>query len=300
MHVAFLGLGTQGAAMAGRLLDSGVALTVWNRSRARAGPLLARGAISASSPAEAASGTAIVCLCLTDGAAVEDVVFGPDGVAFAPPVPGGGARLVIDFSTIGPEAARRLAARARMDAGIDWLDAPVSGGPGGAAAGRLVIFCGGTPAAYARAAGVLAPLASRSNRLGEAGAGQAMKLCNQLIVSVGMLALAEAVALGRAGGVEVERIAEELAGGYADSRLMQLFGRRMACAIEEPKTGRIATMHKDAELISQTAQSLGLPLRVAEAAVEAYRACRAQGLSDLEFSLLPRLYAPRNSGDGTC
>lgn len=287
--VALLGTGLLGTAMARRLLERGVALTVWNRDPAKAQPLVELGARTAGSPAEAARAAGVVCLCVTNAEAVEDVVFGAAGVVSAGPLDG--PRLIVDFSTIGPDATRRLAERARAAGPFAWLDAPVSGGPGGAATGELIIFCGGTIGNIDCARPVLDALAKRVTRVGELGAGQTMKLCNQLIVSAGLLAIAEAIALGRASGIDVGMLPETLSGGYADSALLRLFGRRMAAGVSEPRTGSVGTMRKDAELIDETARALGQPTCIASAAARAYQLAGRHDLGDLEISLLPEFYA---------
>ena len=288
-EVAFLGTGLLGTAMARRLLERGVSVTVWNRDADKARPLVERGARTAPSPAEATRAARLICLCVTNAEAVEDVVFGPSGVASAGNLDA--PRLIIDFSTIGPDATRRLAARASAAGPFEWLDAPVSGGPGGAATGELIIFCGGSVANVERAAPVFGALAKHVTHVGDLGAGQTMKLCNQLIVSVGLLAIAEAIALGRASGIDVGLIPATLSGGYADSTLLKLFGQRMAARVVEPRTGSIGTMRKDAELVDETARALGQPTCVAAAAARAYRLAAGHGLGDREISLLPEFYA---------
>jgi len=216
-------------------------------------------------------------------------MFGASGVASAGTLDG--PRLIVDFSTIGPDATRRLAERASAVGRFAWLDAPVSGGPGGAASGELIIFCGGTIENIDRARPVLDALAKRVIRVGELGAGQTMKLCDQLIVSAGLLAIAEAIAVGRAGGIDGGTIPEALSGGYADSALLRLFGRRMAAGVSGPRTGSVGTMRKDAELVDQTARALGQPTCIAAATARAYQLAGGHGLGQLEISLLPEFYA---------
>jgi 3-hydroxyisobutyrate dehydrogenase-like beta-hydroxyacid dehydrogenase len=279
--IAFLGIGLMGAPMARRLLAAGLKLTVWNRSRDKAEPLAALGAVIADTPAIAAKDADIVCLCLTDAKAVEAVLFGLDGVAgvISPEA------AIVDFSTIGPEPTRTLAARLP---GIAWIDAPVSGGVNGATTGDLIVLCGGEQAAIAALEFLWAPLARRVTHLGPLGAGQTAKLCNQMIVAIGVMAIAEAIKVGRENGLDVARLPEALAGGFADSLPLRIFGPRMAEQISEPKLAQIATMQKDIE----AALALGLPsgegLPLTQATVDIYRAVTDRGLGSEELTALAR------------
>lgn len=282
--VAFLGLGLMGAPMAARLADEGLLAAVWNRSPGKGEPLRARGVIAAATPREAAEKAEVVCLCLTDANAVEAVLRGEDGLE-------AGLRpsaLVIDFSTVGVAAGQGFAARVAAQ-GADWLDAPVSGGVRGAQEGTLIAFLGGSEAAIARAQPTLASVTRRATRVGEVGAGQAAKLCNQLIVSANLAAMAETFALARRLGVDAAQLTPALAGGFADSMPLQVFGPRMASGQRAPKLGSVATMLKDAEAVAASAPGLALP--VLAAALERYRAAVAAGLADADLSALADLYA---------
>lgn len=279
-RVAFLGTGLMGRPMVLRLLAAGFAVTAWNRSAGKVAPLVAAGAVAAATASEAVSGADFVCLCLTDGAAVEDVLFGSAGVAgvLAP------GAVIIDFSTIGPQATRALAGRlAQIAPGVRWVDAPVTGGVRGAETGELVILCGGDPADVDTARPVLNPLAKRICDLGPLGAGQAAKLCNQLIVGINVIAIAEALALGRAQGLDVARLPDALAGGWADSLPLQIIGPRMAAAISDPAIVSIGTYAKDLALVAQ-----GVPGRpgLADAALAICRDALGQGLGDADVTAL--------------
>ena len=246
--VAFLGTGLMGGPMVRRMLGAGLRLRAWNRSPEKAAALAGKGALIAGSAREAVAGAAVVCLCLTDGAAVADVLFGVDGIA-ATLDPGA---VIVDFSTIGPERTRELAARLAGEAhGVRWVDAPVTGGVRGAENGDLVILCGGEAGDVAAVRPVLDPLAKRVCHLGALGSGQAAKLCNQLIVGINVIAIAEALALGRAHGLDIAALPDALAGGWADSLPLQIIGPRMAAGVAEPAIVSVGTYAKDLALVMQ-------------------------------------------------
>jgi 3-hydroxyisobutyrate dehydrogenase-like beta-hydroxyacid dehydrogenase len=253
-RIAFLGTGLMGQPMAGRLLDGGQDVRLWNRSEAKLAPLVAAGGQAFASAAEAVAGATIVCLCLTDAKAVEDLLFGAAATAdrLAP------GAIIVDFSTIGPAATRDYAARVKAARGALWLDCPVSGGVAGAQAGTLAILAGGDADAIDRVRPLLALLSGRVTRMGDVGAGQAAKLCNQLIVATNMLAIAEAMHVGEALGIDLAQIPVALQGGFADSRPLQLFGPRMAPAVDPgPPVSELRTMYKDIKAIRAGAADVG-------------------------------------------
>jgi 3-hydroxyisobutyrate dehydrogenase/2-hydroxy-3-oxopropionate reductase len=288
--IAFLGTGTLGSAMVLRLLSQGIAVTVWNRTAGKLKVLLDSGATAAATPRDAAAAASLVGLCLTDAAAVEEVVFGAGGIAQTDRSAGATPRLVIDFSTIGPHASRDFAARLARASGDRWLDSPVSGGVRGADTGTLILFCGGAAQDLARAGAVLQAVARRATHVGNVGAGQAVKLCNQLIVATTLLAIADAVALGRDCGVDVAALPATLADGFADSTLLRLFGPRMAARQIEPRTGTIGTMSKDVELISLMAEQAGVASPLLTAVRHIYREhCSSGHASDDLVALGPEM-----------
>lgn len=280
--IAFLGLGLMGRPMARRLAGAGLAVTVWNRSTLELDDLTSLGAVVAADPASAAADADIVCLCLTNAAAVEAVVFGPGGVA--PCVRPG--TLLVDFSSVGATATRALAARFADEAQGRWIDAPVSGGTAGAEAGSLIIFCGGDEADVEALRPVLAHISTRVSRMGDVGAGQATKSCNQLIVSAAILAIAEAVALGRALGVDVARLPEVLKGGFADSAPLQIFGGKMVAENPGPVVGHVSTMLKDVSAAQAEAEAAGASLPLLRDLAELYRRAVDQGLGEQDLSAL--------------
>lgn len=218
--VAFLGTGLMGAPMARRLLGAGFPVTVWNRDVAKAKPLAADGAEIAASPADAVAGAAVVFTMLTNGQAVFEVLFErgvADGLAEG--------TVVVDCSSIAPQIAREHARRL-AEKGIRHLDAPVSGGVVGAAAGTLAIMAGGDGGAVESLKDVFAVL-GRVTHVGPSGAGQVCKLANQQIVAVTIGAVAEAMILVEAGGASRAAFRDAIRGGFAESRILELHGARM-------------------------------------------------------------------------
>jgi 3-hydroxyisobutyrate dehydrogenase len=286
MKLGFIGIGLMGCPMVLRLLAAGHDVTVWNRSRGKLGAVLEKGAHAAGSPAELARGSEIVMMCVTDQHAAESVLFNPDGVA-AGAKPGS---IVVDFSSIAPESAREFAAR--LDAkGIGLVDAPVSGGVAGAEKGTLAIMAGGREEHIERVRPVVMHLAQRFTRMGDSGAGQATKLCNQVIVGSLIAVIAEAVRLAEAAGVDATKLPEALKGGFADSAPLQIFGARMAARRFEPSLGAAAIMLKDLENASAVAKEKRVPLPMASTAVQLYRLLAAQGKADQEISTIIELLA---------
>ncbi|SDH36742.1 NAD(P)-dependent oxidoreductase [Pseudomonas panipatensis] len=239
--LAFAGLGLMGVPMSQRLLAAGYPLTVWNRSPGKCDRLAAQGARAVSTPAELCGDAELVMLCLADTAAVREVVFGPGGIVE-------GARpgqLLVDFSSLEPAATREMAAELEARSGMRWIDAPVSGGTPGAEAGSLAIMAGGREADIERVRPVLAHLGQRLTRMGEVGAGQVTKVCNQMIVACNALVIAEVVALAESAGVDASLIAPALAGGFADSRPLQILAPQMAESRFEPVKWHVRTLLKD-------------------------------------------------------
>jgi 3-hydroxyisobutyrate dehydrogenase len=239
--LGYLGLGMMGFPMSRRLLKAGYDITVWNRSAGKATALVEAGAKLAGIPRDVAESADIIFMCLTDAAAVEEVVFGSDGLATV----AGAGKLVVDFSSIHPDAARAIAARLRLANGMGWIDAPVSGGTVGAEQGTLAVMAGGDAADVERVRPYVLAMARRLTHMGPSGAGQMTKLCNQVIVGCAMAVLAEATRLATNAGIDATRLPEALAGGFADSIPLQLFVPRMAQGIHSPPLGHIATMLKD-------------------------------------------------------
>jgi 3-hydroxyisobutyrate dehydrogenase len=284
MKLGFIGIGLMGRPMTLRLLAAGHEVAVWNRSRDKLAPLLEKGARAAASPAALARGADLVMLCVTDQHAVEEVLFGPEGVIH-------GAQkgsLVIDFSSIAPAAAREFSSRLEKS-GIGLVDAPVSGGVAGAEKGTLAVMAGGRAEHVERARPAVMHLASRFTRMGDSGAGQTTKLCNQIIVGSLIAVIAEAVRLAEAAGVDARRLPEALKGGFADSAPLQVFGARMAARTFEPSIGAVSIMLKDLENAAAVAKERTVPLPMARTAAELYRLLTAQGKGEKELSTIIEL-----------
>lgn len=283
--LAFLGLGLMGAPMTGRLLDAGYEVHVWNRTLGKAGPLLTRGAEPAPSPRAAAEAADIVFMCVLDTNAVEEVVFGAMGVAEAP----GRGKVLVDHSSIRPDATREMAIRLKGLNGMGWIDAPVSGGVRGAEEGSLAVMAGGDKADFDKVTPVVAQMAARFTLMGPSGAGQTTKLCNQVIAGVAFNAVAEAVRLASNAGVDASRLPEALAGGFADSRILQLAVPRMLQRPETP-AGTVATILKDLNTALELGGEVSAPMPVAAAAQQVLRLMVAQGHGQSEPSILYELY----------
>lgn len=282
--VGVVGLGVMGSAIVARLLETGHRVRAFDVNPDAVARAVEAGALAASTPREAAADGAVI-LSLPNAPIVEVAAFGPGGAASE-----GASTLVIDMSSIDPGATAAFAARAEA-AGHDWVDAPLSGGAPGALAGRLSLMLGGTDAAVDRARTVLGAVASRMTHCGPAGAGQTVKLLNQIIVGTAMTALAEVAALVRANGLDPEVVREALTGGRADSPLLQEFFVKFALA-DPTVTGRIANMVKDLDGATQAGRGVGVPLPLTTAAAEVHRWLRSRGLEAADSAALLAYYDP--------
>jgi 3-hydroxyisobutyrate dehydrogenase-like beta-hydroxyacid dehydrogenase len=256
--IAFLGIGLMGAPMARRLLGAGFPVQVWNRDPAKASALAAGGADARPTAADAVRGAAIVISMLSNGAAVAQVF---DAAAVAP------GTLWIDMSSTQQGEALALHARAQAR-GASCLDAPVSGGVAGAAAGQLAIMAGGAARDFARAEPVFAAL-GRATLVGPAGSGQVAKLCNQLIVGGTLNIVAEALLLAQAAGADPVAVRAAIRGGFAESRILEMHGQRMLDRNFIPG-GKVASQLKDLRNVLVAAADAGLVLPLAALVTERY------------------------------
>ncbi len=286
-RVGFLGLGIMGRPMAHNLLRAGYPLVVYNRSPAPVAELVAAGAESAPTPAATGAGCDLAITMLANDAAVEAVVLGPDGLA-------AGLRrgaVHVDMSTISPLTARRIAAHL-AERGVEALDAPVSGGEVGARDATLSIMVGGPAATLERARPPLERLGRSIVHIGAAGAGQVAKACNQLVVGVTIDAVAEALLLASAAGVDPARVREALLGGFASSRVLDLHGQRMLDHAFQP--GFMASMQlKDLNIVVALGEAAGVPLPGATTVRDLYEALVARGDGRLDHSGLLTLLEGR-------
>ena len=281
MRVGFIGLGIMGRGMAGNLLKKGFDLTVYNRTVERTVPFREQGAAVARSVAEVVRTTDVVGICVTDGAAVEAVA----GELLPSLRPG---QLVVDHSTISPEQTRNLAARvARI--GAEWLDAPVTGGDRGAAAGTLTIMVGGSAEGFTAIGAYLEAVGKKIVHVGATGQGQLVKLVNNFIGGVALAGAAEWLLIGLRGGVKVGTMMEVLSAGSAASVSLQLLADRLARGDYQPGFS-LANRLKDMDLAMEAARALGAPLPVGGAVAELFRERRVAGEGDMDQTVLIRRY----------
>ena len=272
--------------MCGHLLRRGFAVTVWGRARERCAGALDSGASWADSPAAVAAASDIVALCVSNDAAVGEVVFGESGIASGATA----GTLLVDHSTIHPVTTRDWATRLRVEAGMGWVDAPVSGGPGGAARGELIVMAGGEAAEYERVRPVFDAYARQTTHMGPVGSGQATKVCNQLIIGAEICAIAEALKFAKNFGLNAAALPDALKGGWADSAVLQDHGRRMAGAdYSDPADASI--MMKDMNIACDMARLTDTPMPVTEVATALYRLAIQQGHIDGGQIAPMRLYA---------
>ena len=285
-RIGFLGIGIMGEAMVRRLLDLGFPVTVWNLEPARLDTVVPHGAVAAESPAAVAAASDIVMLCVLHMAAVERCIFAEDGVAAA----GRGPSLVIDFSTADPDGTRQAAAKLKSLTGAGWIDAPVSGGPQLARIGGMTVMAGGSEADFAQAKPIIEQMAGNLTLMGPVGAGQTTKIINQAIVGTGYVVMAEALMLAEAAGIDAARLPQCLAGGHADSSLLQRLYPQMQQRAFEPPSSYARQLLKDLKAVSAFAQGLGLDLKVIEQGVQRYKDYVALGHEMSDSAAIVKLY----------
>jgi len=284
MKIGFLGLGIMGRAMALNLIKGGHTVTVWARRAESMQPLLAAGALAAASPAEVAGQVELVISMVADAPDVAEVMRGVAQGATA-------GLVAVDMSTIAPAAARRIGADLAA-AGVDFLDAPVSGGEVGAIAATLSIMVGGSAAAFAQAKPAFECMGKNIVHVGESGAGQVTKAANQIVTGMGVLAVAEAFAFASKNGVDRSKVREALLGGFAASKILENHGQRMLERNFTP--GFKSWMHeKDLNIVMQTAHELGLCLPGSAATAQMFNAMVGGGQGEEDsiavLKLLERL-----------
>jgi 2-hydroxy-3-oxopropionate reductase len=282
--VGFIGLGIMGKPMARNLLKAGYSVVVYNRSRAVMEELAQEKAELADSPKAVAQQTDVVITCLPDSPDVEAVVLGKDGVLEGATA----GMLYIDMSTIAPATARKIYASLKAN-GIQSLDAPVSGGDIGAEQGTLSIMVGGEESAFQRSLPILQVMGKNIVHVGEAGAGQVTKACNQIVVAMTVQAVAEALSLAKKSGVDPAKVRSALLGGYAQSRVLEVHGDRMLNHSFQP--GFKLDLHrKDMNIVLQTGREVNLPLLGSNQVTALMDALIAQGKGQLDNAALVTLY----------
>lgn len=282
MNLGFVGLGAMGRPMALHLIKAGHAMTVYARRAESTAPLAAAGARVVKTPAEVAAASDVMFSLVTASADSEAVAIGAGGFIE-------GARagsVVIDMATISPLVTRRIAAALEAK-GVEHVDAPVSGGPTGAQNATLAIMAGCKPAVFERVKPLFECLGKTILHMGEHGAGQITKACNQLALTITAQAAAESIALAARSGLDPARVHEAMMGGFAASRVMDLFGRRM---VERNFSTGIDTRlyHKDLGIALELAQEAGLPLPAGAIVKQQINALMGAGEGNADFSVLIR------------
>ena len=280
--VGFIGLGLMGRPMAKNLLKRGYALVVHSRSAGPVDELVAAGAARAASPAEVAKRTRRIITMLPDSPDVERVLAGPEGI-FSAVQPGS---ILIDSSSISPAVTRRLAGEAR-DRQATLLDAPVSGGEIGAVSGTLSIMVGGDEAAFAEVRPILEAVGNpeRIVRIGESGAGQICKVCNQMVIGGTLAAVSEAFALARKAGVDAAKVRDALLGGFAASRVLEVHGERILAGNYKPGF-RAALYAKDYRIAGETLDAHQVAAPATAVVHQLVAALVAGGQGDADYSAL--------------
>lgn len=291
--LGFAGIGLMGLPMCRRLLAAGYPLTVWNRNPGKCTPLVEAGARQVATAAELCQHADVVMLCLADTSVVREVVFGPGGIASGAK----SGQLLVDFSSLEPTATREMASALADQCGMNWLDAPVSGGVVGAEAGSLAIMVGGAAADLERVKPILLKLGQRVTHMGGVGAGQVTKACNQMIVACNALVIAEVVALAERSGVDAGLIAEALAGGFADSRPLQILAPQMAESRFEPVKWHVRTLLKDLDTAVKFSREQGSSTPISGLAAQLMRLHGGQGFLEKDPSTLVQMYRAPGSED---
>jgi 3-hydroxyisobutyrate dehydrogenase len=285
-RLGFIGLGLMGTAMSLRLLDKGWPLTVWNLEPENVPPVVEAGAVAAPSPAAVAEASDIVLMCVLHTNAVKECVFGPNGIAKAD-VQG---KVLIDHSTADPGRTRDMATKLRREKSMAWIDAPVSGGPGAASDGTLTVMAGGEAADIEAVQPLMADLSANFTHMGANGAGQMAKVINQAIVGTTYVVMAEALALAEASGIDAARLPECLAGGHADSTLLQQLYPRMQAGDFTPPRAYARQLLKDMHAVGETVEELGLALPLIYAAIRRHEAFVERGNEMTDPAAIVRLY----------
>jgi 2-hydroxy-3-oxopropionate reductase len=291
MNIGFIGPGIMGCPMALNLIKNGHVLYAFARRAEALQKLTAAGATRCTSPAEVAAQSDIIFTIVSDTPDVEAVLFGEHGVIQ-------GARpgsVVVDMSTISPTATKSFAARLASD-GIDMLDAPVSGGEGGAINATLSIMVGGKPAVFERVKPLFECMGKNIVHVGDNGAGQVAKACNQIVVAVTIEAVAEALTFARRNGADPAKVREALMGGFAGSKIMEVHGQRILDNDFKPGF-KVGLHQKDMRIVMETAHQLGVALPAAALVTQHLNALMGSGDADLDSAAVVKVIE-RMSGIG--
>jgi len=274
-----------GSAIAGRFLEAERTVTLRDRDAEKTAPLAGRGAVVAGSAETLMEASDVVILSLNTAEIVEAVVFGADGLA----AQARDGMLLIDMSSTDPKATAAMGARLRDETGLGWVDAPLSGGAPAASEGRLTLMMGGEAAEVERAKGVLSVVAANTTHMGPCGTGQTTKLINQVLCACNFLAVAEATRFALDAGVDATRIPATLAGGRADSRILQEFMGKMA-RFDLTPTGRIDNMLKDLEATQRFSMGLRTPMPLTNLITDLHRMMVAAGIGGEDSAAYMKLF----------
>ncbi|MGD8812872.1 MAG: NAD(P)-binding domain-containing protein [Anaerolineales bacterium] len=283
-RIGYIGLGLMGKPMARNLLKAGYPITVHNRSQAAVEELVAEGAARADTPRAVAEASDVVFTNLPDSPDVESVVLGPNGIRDG----ASSGMVLIDNSTIKPETARKIAAELAQQE-VDALDAPVSGGDVGAIAGTLAIMVGGPESAYERVLPVLQAIGKTITYVGESGAGQVAKACNQIMVAAQMVAMGELLLLAQRTGVDPRRVIDAIQGGAAQCWTLDVKPERLFTGNRQPGF-KAHMMHKDLGIVLDTARAYGMPLPSTAVHTQLYESMLQLGMRDLDNSAVLAVY----------
>jgi len=286
--LGFIGIGLMGKPMTLRLLDAGFKVNVWNRSKEKLSAVTDAGAVAFSQINELVNASDIIILCLANTEVVESVI--NDHIILS----GSTAKLLIDLSSIHPETTKQLAKQIKKQCDMNWVDAPVSGGTAGAEQGTLAIMAGGEASDINIANEVLKPLYKNFTHMGDLGSGQVTKICNQMIVSCNVMVIAEMMALAKKSGVDAEKIPQALAGGFADSKPLQIVGPEMATESFEPVKWRVQTLLKDLNMAVDISNQLGNSIPMSGLASQLMQLHGNHGYLEQDPSTLIRLFDQKN------
>ncbi len=284
-RVAVIGVGIMGTAITTRLLECQQQVCVFDLDQQKVATMVERGAVAATSPCDAARQADFVILSLNNAKIVKAAVFGDQGVAQA----ASADKILIDMSSIDPESTKDMAEELLSAHGMPWVDCPLSGGAPGALGGKLAVMAGGREEDFETARAVMQHLCANYTLMGPSGAGQATKLVNQVLCAIGFQAIAEATQLALKGGVNVEMIPAAIAGGRADSRLLQEFMAKMGRHDYSP-TGRLDNMLKDMEAVQAFAAKNLVAMPLTSLTTEIHRLFVAAGKGGDDNAALMKLF----------
>ena len=291
MKIGYIGIGVMGRPMAGNLLKAGHSLYIHNRTAAKCDSLAARGATVCASPAEVARNAEVIFINVPDTPDVEQVIFGADGISQSARA----GLIVVDNSTISPSATRQFAEHLK-EKGVEYLDAPVSGGRTGAQKGTLAIMVGGDEQVFQKCLALFEILGSKIVRVGPVGMGQTTKACNQLFFAMHMVACCEGISLAKKAGLDPADMVDAVSSGAGGSYALANLGPKIIADDLKP-TFTIDLLCKDLRLATELAQEVGLSLSGIELAQELFRKAQDEGLGQLGPQALYRMVGKSDSPD---